>query len=78
MLIPFAVGAGAAICTIFVHALALGAPMNFVRHVRRLGGAGAGTWTDLAITQWTWLKFSGSLAFGYLFRKHGRANEQSD
>jgi len=49
ILIPLAVGAGAVLCTIFIHALALGATVNFVRHERRLGRTGAGLWMDLAI-----------------------------
>ena len=49
ILIPLAVGASAVLCTIFIHALALGATVNFVRHERRLGRAGAGFWIDLAI-----------------------------
>jgi hypothetical protein len=49
ILFPLAVSAGAVVCTIFVHALALGATVNFVRHERRLGRAGAGAWIDLAI-----------------------------
>ncbi len=49
ILIPLAVSAGAVLCTIFIHALAVGATINFVRHERRLGRAGAGFWIDLAI-----------------------------
>jgi Ion channel len=49
VLIPLAVGASAVLCTILIHALALGATVNFVRHERRLGRAGAGFWIDLAI-----------------------------
>ena len=49
ILIPLAVGAGAVLCTIFIHALALGATVNYVRHERRLGRTGAGLWIDLAI-----------------------------
>jgi hypothetical protein len=49
ILFPLAVSAGAVVCTIFVHALALGVTVNFVRHERRLGRAGAGAWIDLAI-----------------------------
>jgi hypothetical protein len=49
ILIPLAVGASAVLCTIFIHALALGATVNFVRHEQRLGRAGAGFWIDLAI-----------------------------
>ena len=49
ILIPLAVGASAVLCTIFIHALALGATVNFVRHEKRLGRAGTGFWIDLAI-----------------------------
>jgi hypothetical protein len=49
ILYPLAVGVGAVACTIFVHALALAATVNFVRHERRLGRAGAGASIDLAI-----------------------------
>jgi Ion channel len=49
ILVPLAVGAIAVLCTIFIHALALGAVVNFFRHERRLGRAGAGLWIDLAI-----------------------------
>jgi hypothetical protein len=49
ILIPLAVGAIAVLCTIFIHALALGATVNFVRHEKRLGRAGTGFWIDLAI-----------------------------
>jgi Ion channel len=49
ILVPLAVGAGAVLCTIFIHALAVGATINFVRHEKRLGRAGAGFWIDLAI-----------------------------
>src|SRR5271154_1844433 len=49
ILVPLAVGAGAVLCTIFIHALALGATVNFVRHEKRLGRAGAGLWIDLGI-----------------------------
>ena len=46
---PLVVGVGAVACTIFIHALALAATVNFVRHERRLGRAGAGALIDLAI-----------------------------
>ena len=49
ILIPLAVGASAVLCTIFIHALAVGATVNFVRHEKRLGRAGAGLWIDLRI-----------------------------
>jgi hypothetical protein len=37
---PLIVGAGAVLCTIFIHALALGATVNFFRRETRLGRAG--------------------------------------
>jgi Ion channel len=49
VLIPLAVGAGAVLCTIFIHALAVGATVNFFRHEKRLGRTGAGLWIDLGI-----------------------------
>ena len=49
ILIPLAVSAVAFACTILVHALALNATVNFVRHERRLGHAGANFWKDVAI-----------------------------
>ena len=49
ILIPLAVGASAVLCTIFIHALAVAATVNFVRHEKRLGRAGAGFWIDLVI-----------------------------
>jgi Ion channel len=49
ILYPLVVGIGAVACTIFVHALALAATVNFVRYERRLGHAGAGALIDLAI-----------------------------
>ena len=49
ILIPLAVGALAVLCTILVHALALGATVNFFRYERRRGRAGACFRIDLAI-----------------------------
>lgn len=49
ILIPLAVGTAAIICTIFSHALAVGLTVNFVRHERKAGRAGAGFWTDISI-----------------------------
>jgi Ion channel len=46
ILIPLAVGASAVVCTIIVHALALSATVNVVRHERRLGRAGTSFWID--------------------------------
>ena len=37
------------VCTVFVHALALNATVNFVRREKRLGRAGTGFWTDVTI-----------------------------
>jgi hypothetical protein len=61
ILIPLAVGAGAVLCTIFIHALALGATVNFVRHEKRLGRMGTGLWIDLAII---------ALAISFMFVAH--------
>ena len=61
ILFPLMVGAGAVVCTIFVHALALAATVNFVRHERRLGRAGAGALIDLAIV---------ALAISFAFAAH--------
>jgi hypothetical protein len=49
ILIPLMVGAAAVVCTIFIHALALIATVNFVRNQRRLGRAGTSFWIDVAI-----------------------------
>jgi Ion channel len=49
ILVPLAVGTSAVLCTIFIHALAVGATVNFIRHEKRLGREGAGFWSDLAI-----------------------------
>jgi Ion channel len=49
ILIPLAVGASAVLVTIFIHALAVGATVNFVRRERRLGREGAGFWINLSI-----------------------------
>ena len=49
ILMPLAVGASAVLCTIFIHALAVGATVNFFRHEKRLGRTGAGLWIDLGI-----------------------------
>jgi Ion channel len=46
---PLAVGAGAVLCTIFIHALALGATVNFFRRETRLGRAGMRYLIDLTI-----------------------------
>lgn len=49
ILLPLVVGGGAVVCTIFIHALTIVATVNFVRHERKLGRAGAGPLIDLAI-----------------------------
>jgi hypothetical protein len=46
---PLTVGAGAVLCTIFIHALALSAMVNFFRRETRLGRAGMRYLIDLAI-----------------------------
>ncbi len=47
--IPLAVGASALAATILIHALAVTATVHLVRHQVRVGRAGAGFWTDVAI-----------------------------
>jgi hypothetical protein len=47
--IPLAMGARALASTILIHALAVAATVNFVRHEVRVGRAGAGFWTDVVI-----------------------------
>jgi hypothetical protein len=49
ILTPLAVGAIAVLCTIFIHALAVAATVNFIRREKRLGREGLGLWTNLAI-----------------------------
>jgi hypothetical protein len=49
ILIPLVVGAIAVLCTIFIHALAVGATVNFVRREKRLRREGIDFWIDLAI-----------------------------
>jgi hypothetical protein len=49
ILVPLAVGALAVVCTLLIHGLAVAATVNFVRHERRLGRAGAGALIDFAI-----------------------------
>ena len=43
------VGVRAVVCTNLIHALAVGATINFVRYERTTGRAGTGVWIDLAI-----------------------------
>ena len=49
ILMPIAVGAITVLCTIFIHALALAATVNFFRYERRQGRTGAGFAIDLTI-----------------------------
>jgi hypothetical protein len=53
ILVPLAVGTGVFVCTIFIHALALGATVQLVRRETRLGRAGAGFWIDVVIVAMT-------------------------
>ena len=46
---PLAAGAAATLCTIFIHALALGATVNFFRRETRLGRAGMRYLIDFTI-----------------------------
>ncbi|WP_198030356.1 ion channel [Bradyrhizobium sp. Tv2a-2] len=59
--LPLVVGGGTAACTIFVHALALAATINLVRHEQKLGRAGAGALIDFAIV---------TLAISFAFMAH--------
>jgi hypothetical protein len=61
ILLPLTVGVGAVAGTIFVHALAIAATINFVRHERKLGRAGAGALIDLWIV---------ALAISFAFVAH--------
>jgi hypothetical protein len=49
IVLPLTVGAGAVLCTIFIHALALGATVNFFRRETKLGRAGLRYLIDLTI-----------------------------
>jgi hypothetical protein len=49
ILVPLAVSAIVVLGTLFIHALAVGATVNFVRHERRLGRAGSGFRVDITI-----------------------------
>jgi hypothetical protein len=49
ILVPLAVGTFTVVATIVIHALPLGATVNFVRRERKLGRAGTGFWIDMAI-----------------------------
>ena len=49
ILIPLVVGACVVACTIFIHAMAVGATVNFIRYEKKLGHMGAGFWVDVPI-----------------------------
>ena len=49
ILLPLAVGAGAVLCTIFLHGLVWNKTLNFLRRERRLGRTGVSFWIDLSI-----------------------------
>jgi hypothetical protein len=49
ILVPLAVSAIVVLGTLFIHALAVGATVNFVRRERRLGRAGSGFRVDITI-----------------------------
>jgi hypothetical protein len=49
ILLPLSIGACTVLCTILIHALALGATVNFFRHEKKRGRPGAGAVVDLAI-----------------------------
>jgi len=49
ILSPLAVGAGAIVCTILIHAFAVMTVVNLVRHERRLGRVGSSFWIDVGI-----------------------------
>ena len=49
ILVPLLVGGTTVLCTAVIHALALGATVNFVRYETRRGRQGLGFWTNLSI-----------------------------
>jgi len=49
ILVPLAVATFTVVATIVIHALPLGATVNFVRRQRKLGRAGSGFWIDMWI-----------------------------
>ena len=55
ILVPLVVGAGAVLCTVLIHGLALAGTVNFFRHERRVGRAGAGFMIDFSIVVVTML-----------------------
>jgi len=52
-LVPLAVSIVVILCTIVIHALALGATVGLVRHEQRLGRAGTGFWNTLTLVATT-------------------------
>jgi Ion channel len=61
ILVPLLVGGGAVACTIVVHALAMSATIDLVRHEKKIGRVGIGPLIDLAIV---------SLAISFAFVAH--------
>jgi hypothetical protein len=49
ILLPLLVGAGATVCTICIHAMAVGGTVNLIRHEQKLGKLGSGFTVDLPI-----------------------------
>ena len=49
ILVPLAVGTLTVIATIVIHALPLGATVQFIRREKKLGHVGAGFWIDMRI-----------------------------
>lgn len=49
ILIPLLVGSSAVVTTILIHALALGATVNFVRFEKKTGRVGTNFWNDVTI-----------------------------
>ena len=49
ILLPLLVGAGATVCTICIHAMAVGGTVNLIRHEQKLSKLGSGFMVDLPI-----------------------------
>ena len=49
VLLPLAVGIVVVLCTIMIHALAVGATVNVIRRETRMGLAGTSYWRDVAV-----------------------------
>ena len=49
ILLPLLVGTGATVCTICIHAVAVGGTVNLIRHEQKLGRLGTGLSVDLPI-----------------------------